>query len=180
MLEAGKPPMSPRRILVLALTLLACGCSQDAGAPKTPATSRAETASSEGEAGTGPDLSHVKVGQKYHFALEQAGAKTTMVWEVSAIAATEIRYTVTVRMNGAALGAPSESVWSVPRVKAPERTQATVETLSLAGRDWTCRVVVADGTKTWTAVSGDRETFPPLLKQTQGDVVGCVLVKIEG
>ena len=33
--------------------------------------------------------------------------------------------------------------------------------------------------KTWVPVNGERVTFPPLLKQTKGEVVSTVLTKIE-
>lgn len=186
--------------LLLAVAVLACGCSQEGGsATSTGQEASVSETTSVQHGGVQPrgthDLSHVKIGQRYTFALEQSDTKMHMVWVVTAVAAAKVTYTVSVLKNGSVLSPPAETSWAA--VPAPPRhdhddsstpakptsepgVTTSFETLTLAGRDWACRVTVSGDVKTWTALAGGAPTFPPLLKQTTGLVVSSVLVEIDG
>ena len=164
--------------------------SADQAKSADPTTTSVQQAAAKVPAGP-PDLSHVKVGQRYRFELEQSDTKMHMVWVVTAVAKFEVRYTVSVLKNGAVLSAPTETSWTVtppsehehaaePPTKTKPGVTTTFETLALAGRDWSCRVTTSGDVKTWTALANGAPTFPPLLKQTTGLVVSSVLLEIDG
>lgn len=129
------------------------------------------------------DISHVKVGQKYHFHMNNSGMEMDQVWEVTAMGDAEIKYNLTTIMNGKALGDPTEVTWAVPVAVASDvkpdpnapKVEMKEETVTIAGREWDCNVVEASGYTSWCP----KMSFPSVVKTMKDGVVTNELTKIE-
>jgi hypothetical protein len=193
--------------LILGLSMGLMGCppadkgadtpATDTPATDTPATDTPDATSkpAEGDApATGGDdkpaetakqevdISHVKVGQKYHFHMNNSGMEMDQVWEVTAMGDAEIKYNLTTIMNGKALGDPTEVTWAVPVPAAdvkPDPNAKPVEmkeeTVTIAGREWNCYVTEASGYTSWCP----KMSFPSVVKTMKDGVVTNELTKIE-
>ncbi|RMG16255.1 MAG: hypothetical protein D6731_06650 [Planctomycetota bacterium] len=142
-------------------------------------------ASSEEPKAQKVDLSHVKVGQKYHYHTNNAGMEMDQVWEVTAVTDTEVKYTLQTIMNGKPMGPATPLSWSIPaptsgEAKAdPNAKPPAKETITVAGKEWECYVVESSGVKSWSPIKNGLPTFPPVVKSMKGDVVTNILTKIE-
>jgi hypothetical protein len=151
---------------------------------RTQALRWVEQAGGIPESKQGPDLSHVRVGQKYHYRLNTGGMDLDQIWEVTAIDGNGIKYDLTTIMNGRALGEPTALLWVQPKAlpnapAVPKRKALRTEAITVAGKEWDCWVVESAGTKSWCPKLGDLGTFPPVVKSLRGDQVTMELVKIE-
>jgi hypothetical protein len=119
------------------------------------------------------------VGERYHFRLDEGGARADMVWEITAATPAEVRYTVTVFKNGVALGPPGASAWT-PDPGQPSVPRGEIILREAAGRAWPCRVLSEGEVRTWVVVDPDgRPAFPPLLAQARGAAITTELVRVE-
>jgi hypothetical protein len=185
-----------RQALPLLLLPVLTGCFESPAPLAPPASGQAPAPAAPTPPGEeGPDLSHVRVGQRYTFHLDQAGSQADMVWEVRRVGAGRVDYAVSMIKNGTSLGEPGEASWSIasppppaPHTHDPEEEQprpaaskakVSYEELKLGGRTWRARLTVSEDVRTWTAVAGEIDTFPPLLKQEKSGVVTTVLTKVE-
>jgi hypothetical protein len=131
------------------------------------------------------DLSHVKVGQKYHYHMNNAGMEMDQVWEVTEMTDSEVKYNLTTIMNGKPLGEPTALSWSIPKPVAsdapadPNAKPPAEESITVAGKEWECWVIESAGTKSWCPKKGKLGTFPPIVKSMKGDQVTNELTKIE-
>jgi hypothetical protein len=161
-----------------------------AGGETTTAPAGGETAAPAGA--TKPDLSHVKVGQKYHYTMTNAGAAPmTMIYEVKEVGDNLVKYTTQMIMDmgqgPAPVGEPNPMEWK--HVEAPATTPTTTvegpkaeishEKVKVGSQEFDCMVITSGNTKTWVPATGDLATFPGLIKtQTDGNTT-MELTKIE-
>lgn len=143
-------------------------------------------------AATKPDLSHVKVGQKYNYTMTNAGSPPmTMIYEVKEVGDNLVKYTTQMIMDmgqgPAPVGEPNPMEWK--HVEAPAttttttaeapKTEITREKVTVSGQEFDCMVITSGNTKTWVPATGDIATFPGLIKtQTDGNTT-MELTKIE-
>jgi hypothetical protein len=182
-------------VLVLGLSLALLGCPP-ADEPKgdtgtDPAAPEATPTDEPGDTATpdkvSVDISHVKVGQKYTYHMVPApGAEMDMIWEVTAITDSEVKYRMTSVVKGKPVGEPTEQSWAIPAPVASDAAKAdpganapAEETITLAGMEWDCWVVESDGVKTWAPKKNGLGSFPSFVKQAKGDQVTNELTKIE-
>ena len=141
-------------------------------------------------AGDGPDLSHVKAGQRYVYEMQN---NMQQIWTVKEVGADFVKYEMSMIMGGNPLGDPTTQEWKYvappegARRRAP-RPQADVklsrEKVSVGGVEFDCMVSEASGYKSWMSMSPGSDTvwtFPGVLKTVQlsDDSVIMELVRIE-
>lgn len=174
-------------VLALGFAIALAGCPRRSGkkpavdAPPAPrlADPVADAKPAEPKA---VDIAHVRVGQKYHFRMAPAPAmQMDMVWEVTAITASEVKYTMTSSMHGKTVGPVTPGRWAipVPTEGAPDVKPRVEELITLAGRDWVCEVQESDGVRRWVPMKGGVKTFPPCVKETKDGRVTNELTHIE-
>jgi len=160
-----------------------------AGTTETSVTTETSTTA---PAATKPDLSHVKVGQKYHYTMTNAGAAPmTMIYEVKELGDGLVKYTTQMIMDmgqgPAPVGEPNPMEWK--HVEAPATTTTTTaegpktdithETITISGVKFDAMVITSGNSKTWVPATGNIPTFPGLIKtQTDGNT-SMELTKIE-
>ncbi len=174
--EGEVPPVRRTAALAPALVLLCLlvGCPRDKG-----------DSLEDQSAPVSADLSHVKVGQKYHYHMVKKGKDLDMVWAVDAISATEVKYTMRMRAGKNPWVEPVSLTWPIPAPRSPsDRVQADatpVVTVQAGGRSWDCwiRDLNEGKRKTWIPQKNGLGTFPPYVKQTMGGKVTAELLKIE-
>jgi len=144
-------------------------------------------------AARGPDLSHVRVDQEYHYALNGGGLQ---VWTVRAVGRSRVEYAMQTLFDMGkggltAVGEPTVQTWAWQpppddgRELYPDATIGR-EVVRVSGLDLNCMVVEAGGAKSWVAVDpgwrpGDVDfapTFPPLVKSVTEGRVTMELVEI--
>ncbi len=146
----------------------------------------------------GPDLSHVKVGQKFVYALQ--GGSMEMVWEVTEVDAANfmVKYSTQTHMDMGQgkqpVGDPTPSEWkhvvADTTATAPADTttpQAKTEkgTHKVGDMEFECLIVESEAggtkSKTWVPLSKgtDTPTFPGMLKSESNGTVSMELVRIE-
>lgn len=169
------------------------GTDKPATGTETPTTDATSTETPAAPAGaTKPDLSHVKVGQKYHYTMTNAGAAPmTMIYEVKEVGDNLVKYTTQMIMDmgqgPAPVGEPNPMEWK--HVEAPATTPTTTaegpkadisrEKVKVGSQEFDCMVITSGNTKTWVPATGDIPTFPGLIKtQTDGNTT-MELTKIE-
>lgn len=130
------------------------------------------------QVGDGPDLSHVRVGQRYVYEMQNDLAQ---VWTVTEVGADFVKYEMSMTMGGTPLGDPTTQEWryfAPPRVEGDQEEQVAPqvdvklsrETVSIAGVEFDCLVAEASGYKSWSTMTpgSDRvTTFPGVLKVIQ-------------
>lgn len=143
--------------------------------------------------GPEPDLSHVRVGQKYHYTMTTAGAAPmTMIYEVTRVGDNVVNYTTQLIMDMGRgpqpVGEPNPAEWShveapatatAPPASSP-RVEITRATVTVSGVVFDCMVITSANTRTWVPATGDVPVFPGLIKtQTDGRTT-MELTRIEG
>lgn len=141
-------------------------------------------------------LDHVKVGQRWIFKATNNGVEAELTWKVTAVDAAHgvVRYDATTvsKVEGGA-SIPSEpqpdQEWTAGGVPVLEAGTTVTgvsgerKPLTVPGAKLECYVVTTDlgelKISVWTAVKGNREVFPGVVKQlaTEG---GLELVRVEG
>lgn len=160
----------------------------------TPATSDngGATGGDAAPAASGkPDLSHVKVGQKYTYTMTNPGAPAmAMIYEVTEVGDNVVKYNQSTLMDmGSGLtpvGDPSEQKWeyTVPATTgdAPADTpkvETSREKVEVSGHSFDCLVTKMDNTKTWMSMTGNVPTFPGLIRSQVDGNTNMELTKIE-
>lgn len=136
----------------------------------------------------GCDLSRIRVGQRYHFDMQN---DMRMIWTVVEVAGARVRYEMQMIMGGNPLGdpQPAEWVWTAPaETTAPETEEQpgvriSREKVTVSGVEFDCLVSEANGAKAWVpTLGGDYNmTFPGIVKSQMADgMVVMELVLIEG
>ena len=183
--------------LVLAGLLMGCPPPENSNkTPETPAETPADDAESKPADGTaeaepeaepeaaapaGPDISHVKVGQKYTY--EASGMQ--QVVEVKEITDTEIKYEMFMIMGETTTPAtPGSYPLVMPEAPAGEPAgeapappaEVGTETIEIAGVSFECKIIESGGDiKSWVS-----NTWAPMgVKTMQGDKVLSELKGIE-
>jgi hypothetical protein len=167
------------------------GESQPADGGETATDTGGETAA---PASTNADLSHVKVGQKYHYEMQN---NMTAIWEVTEVAENMVKYTMTMMMDmgqgPAPVGDPQEQTW---KYEAPsgettgETTGETPETsreeVEVSGIKFDCLVSESDAggvkSKSWVTMTPGSDsvtTFPGIVKAMTDGNPSMTLVKVE-
>lgn len=141
-------------------------------------------------------LSHVKVGQRYTFRTPIGQMVSEECWHVAEVNPGHVRYLRTTRVKQGERTMTeqvdqelSEWRWGGSPVLeagalAMSKGSQSRKTLEVSGRRFDCVVTLIQGTEGWTAVKGDLETFPGLLKagagsEAQGGAITRVLVSVE-
>lgn len=167
------------------------GGDQAATGGDQAATGGGETAPST-PAATKPDLSHVKVGQKYHYTMTNPGAPPmSMVYEVKEVGDNLVKYEISTIMDmgqgPAPVGPPTPQEWKY-EVPATTTTTTTAEgpkaeisreKVTVSGIEFDCMVTTVGNSKSWVPATGDIPTFPGIVKtQTDGNTT-MELTKVE-
>lgn len=138
---------------------------------------------------TAPDLSHVKVGQKYTYEMQN---NMQQVWTVKEVGADTVKYEMAMIMGGNPLGDATTQEW---KYMAPAATTTTAEapktdvkisreTVEVGGIKFDCMVAEASGYKSWSTMTPGSDTvttFPGILKtiQLSDNTAVMNLVKVE-
>jgi hypothetical protein len=148
----------------------------EAEAAEAPQAGEAE------DAAVAVGISHVKVGQRYHFHMNNIGTELDQVWEVTAIGDDEIKYNLTTIMDGKALGNPTALTWAVPAPAVSTKldpkgkpVEFKEETVTIAGREWNCYVIENNGYTSWCP----KESFPAVVRTLKDGVFTSELTRIE-
>lgn len=136
-------------------------------------------------------LSHVKVGQTYTFTTTVGQMVNEELWQVAEVHPDRVLYRTTTRVRqgerqlvekvGQELvewtwgGRPVQDAATLARMKGTQ----TRQTLEVPGLRLDCLVTTAAGAESWTAVKGDLETFPAMVKAASRGAVVRVLTKVE-
>lgn len=124
----------------------------------------------------GPDLGHVKVGQRYVYDLQN---DLQQVWTVKEVGADFVKYEIALIMGGNPLGDPAAQEWRYVappagqgRAAAPQPPDVKVsrERVTVSGVELDCMVSEASGYKSWVAMSPGSDTvwtFPGVVKTVQ-------------
>ncbi len=161
-------------------------CEIPSGATPVGRPERPEAATAERPAppiARRPDLSHVKVGQRYRYRLTTPGTPPMdLIYTVLAVDGLTVKYESSVIMDVGRgpqpVGPPTPQEW---RYKAPaaDQRRRTPEQVTISGVRFDCMVVTVGTTSTWVPWRGDLPTFPDLLRTTTDGQVTMELVAIE-
>lgn len=120
------------------------------------------------------DLSHVKVGQRYTYAMQN---DMQQEWIVKEVGPDFVRYDMRMLMGGNLLGDPMEQEWryvapvAAPQVQAtPANVKVSRETVVVGGIEFDCLVTEASGYKSWLSMTPGSDTvwtFPGVIKTVQ-------------
>jgi hypothetical protein len=134
-----------------------------------------------GSTTTRAGVTGVRVGQKYHYELRNAGMNLGQTWEVTRVTPREIKYDLITSLDGRVIGEPVELSWSVPpRSQEPSSTTTQIEEVLVAGRLWRAMRLEADDYVTWVPVDARGvHTWPPILRQEKAGEVTNELTQIE-
>lgn len=137
-------------------------------------------------------LSHVKVGQVYTFQWVAGADTQEEVWHVAEVHPGRVLYMQTTRLrHGGQLRLEStlpelqEWTWGgrpvlEPAAMAIAKMSQARKRLEVSGLKLDCLVTTMEGSvDTWTAVKGDLETFPGIVKMTTKDDPLRALAKVE-
>lgn len=141
-------------------------------------------------------LDHVKVGQRWCFKATANGVESQLVWKVTAVEAAQglVRYDVTMTMKGEdgttiPMEPQPDQEWQAGAVPVlpPGQTVAGVsgerKPLTVPGLTLECYVITTDlgaaKLQVWSAVKGNREVFPGMVKQI-AEGGGLELLRVEG
>ncbi len=125
------------------------------------------------QAGDGPDLSHVKVGQRYVYQMQN---DMQMVWTVKEVGPGLVKYETSIVMGGAPIGDPTPQEWRyvapVGNQAAPQQADVKTsrETIKIGEMVLDCLVSEASGYKSWVSMSPGSDTlwtFPGAVKTVQ-------------
>ena len=147
---------------------------------RVPGTKAAETNPLSGpirqprRGGDGPDLSHVRVGQRYVYEMQN---NMQQVWTVTEVGADSVKYEISMYMGGNQLGDPFRQEW---KYTAPAATtvddlprgdpKPTHEAVTIGGVEFDCLVSEASGYRSWVSMSPGSDTvwtFPGVIKTVQ-------------
>jgi hypothetical protein len=126
-----------------------------------------------------PDLSHVHVGQRWVFALENG---MEMTYTVTEVGPDLVRYDQQTWMDvggGLEPARPATSVEFHPTQYPVSSGVARHESITVSGVTLDTVVVEEGGYTTWIAVSGDAVTFPNRVRFAHGSDVAFDLVRID-
>src|SRR5688500_15437469 len=137
-------------------------------------------------------LSHVEVGQRYTFHTNLGDLRVEEIWHVAEVEPERVRYLVTTRTHqGGKLLVeqvnPSLDEWNwvgrkvtvdAATLALGKSTQSRVK-LEVPGAKLDCVATTVADAHAWTAVSGDFETFPGVVKVGTKEEVSRALVKVE-
>lgn len=136
-------------------------------------------------------LSHVKIGQRYTFSTTVGEMVNEEVWHVAAVLRGQVCYLRTTRVKQGARTLVEQvdqelSDWRwggrptlEPAALALSKGTQRRETLEVSGLRLDCVVTLMSGTEAWTAVKGDLETFPAIVKASAQGVAVRALVRVE-
>jgi hypothetical protein len=138
-------------------------------------------------------LKHVKVGQRYTFTWNMGENTHEEQWHVATVGDDHtVTYVLTTRLKQGAKTLietvePTPQTWSwggrpvlEPAAQQMAKMKQERRTFECPGLKLECVVTVMDGNlESWTAVKGDLETFPGLLKMTAKEGQLRTLVKVE-
>lgn len=158
-------------------------CQLRSDAPMTPL----------GAGKAGPLLGHVRPGQRFVYAMTNAGApKMEMIYRVREVGDTFVKYETSMIMDMgqgmAPVGEPNPMEWRYepaplvgPGASAPaqQKTEMTRETVTISGVAFDCLVITASNSTVWVPMSGDQATFPGLVKCMTDGQTTMELVRIE-
>lgn len=129
------------------------------------------------------DLSHVRVGQRWVYEMQN---NMQQHWTVREVGADFVKYELRMFMSGSPLGDPTMQEW---RHGAPSWTLDTAdpdptrERLTVSGIEFDCQVSVSSGYRSWTPMTpgSAMPTFPMILKaiQLSDEAVVMSLIRIE-
>lgn len=135
----------------------------------------------------GPDLSHVRVGQRYVYELQN---RMQQVWTVREVGPDFVKYDFALLLCGEPLGDPTAQEWR--HYAPPEGTTPTPspdlkrsrERVQVSGIEFDCLVTEASGYRSWATMTPGSDTvwtFPGVLKTVQlGDATTIMaLVRVE-
>lgn len=136
-------------------------------------------------------LSHVKVGQRYTFSTPIGEMASEEVWHVAEVHPDRVLYLVTTRVKQGERtimetveadlaewrwgGRPMLDAGALAMAKGSQSRK----TLEVPGARLDCLVTLVAETEAWTAVRGDLETFPALVKVGAQGLPSRTLVKVE-
>jgi len=141
--------------------------------------------------GDGPDLSHVHVGQRYVFSMQN---DMQQIWTVMEVGADFVKYEMAMIMGGNPLGDPTTQEWKYMAPVGPDpgqgqeapRTDVKLsrESVSIGGVEFDCLVAEASGYKSWSTMTPGSDTvttFPGIFKviQLSDDTAVMELTSIE-
>jgi hypothetical protein len=156
----------------------------DVPGPATPVVVAAPAAPA---AVNGPDLTHVRLGQRYVYEMQNA---MQQVWTVREVGPDFVKYDFAMLLAGQPLGDPTAQEWRY--YPAPEGTASTPspdvklsrERVVVSGIEFDCLVSEASGYRSWSTMTAGSDTlwtFPGILKTVQlsdgATIMG--LVKVE-
>jgi hypothetical protein len=140
---------------------------------------------SEPQFGPTPDLSHVKVGQRYTYTMKNEGAPPMqMVYTVRKVEGGTVHYEITTIMDlgqgPQPVGPPTPQEWSHQGGDPGGDPEGSVrEQVTISGVTFDCLVIVSGESKVWVPMSGSVPTFPGLVKTTTGAASTMELTKVE-
>ena len=134
----------------------------------------------------GPDLSHVRVGQRYVFSMNASGTEMQMIFEVTGVTQVSVSYLTRtlMKMPGQSklsqVGDPTPAeVNYAAGDSSHSNVRQTRETIQAAGEAWDCIVYEVDGSRTWVPQRNGQATWPPCVK-IQGPQLTQILTEIQG
>jgi len=145
-------------------------------APATDTSKPADTGTAPATpAVTAPDLSHVKVGQKYTYEMQN---NMQQVWTVKEVGADSVKYEMAMIMGGNPLGDATTQEWKYMAPAAPTTTAEAPKTdvkisrekVKIGSVEFDCMVAEASGYKSWSTMTPGSDTvttFPGILKTIQ-------------
>jgi hypothetical protein len=141
------------------LLLLLVGCGGDTSdAPLAPDTSPA-------------------VGQRYRFSV--AAPKAEQVLTITHVGKAKLRYSVQNVVDDAVVGEHPERALELVFASRPQAKDLKTETLTLAGRTYTCQVKEDGKLRAYTAVKDGHERFPGVVRISDGEDVVFELRAVE-